>query len=117
VITGSFRSIYSINSSIEDGQAVSDDRYPEDTYVGRNSRYPCIAQRQTFSVTPSTSRIVLDRLLSQQAHPWAFPSTSTAALQSGSVRLPVSYTPPLFRWPMWTDPKLCRKLSLVFYTS
>ncbi len=36
VITDSFRSIYSINSGVPEGQAVAVGRYPEDVYMGGN---------------------------------------------------------------------------------
>ncbi|KAH8687330.1 Six-hairpin glycosidase-like protein [Tricladium varicosporioides] len=39
VVTDSFRSIYTINSGIAQGQAVSVGRYPEDSYYGGNPWY------------------------------------------------------------------------------
>lgn len=36
VVTDSFRSIYSINSSIAEGQGVAVGRYPEDSYISGN---------------------------------------------------------------------------------
>ena len=39
VVTDSFRSIYTINSGIAEGSAVSIGRYPEDTYQGGNPWY------------------------------------------------------------------------------
>ncbi|KAJ9270738.1 CAZyme family GH15 and CBM20 [Paecilomyces variotii] len=41
VVTDSFRSVYSINSGIAQGQAVAVGRYPEDTYQGGNPWYLC----------------------------------------------------------------------------
>jgi len=39
VVTDSFRSIYTINSGIAEGTAVSVGRYPEDSYQGGNPWY------------------------------------------------------------------------------
>lgn len=41
VVTDSFRSVYSINSGIAQGQAVAVGRYPEDSYQGGNPWYLC----------------------------------------------------------------------------
>lgn len=41
VVTDSFRSIYSLNSGIAQGQAVAVGRYPEDVYQGGNPWYLC----------------------------------------------------------------------------
>ncbi|KAG9235112.1 glycoside hydrolase family 15 protein [Amylocarpus encephaloides] len=41
VVSDSFRSVYSINSGIPGGQAVSVGRYPEDVYYGGNPWYLC----------------------------------------------------------------------------
>jgi glucoamylase len=41
VVTDSFRSVYSLNSGVAEGQAVSIGRYPEDSYVGGNPWYLC----------------------------------------------------------------------------
>lgn len=41
VVTDSFRSIYNVNSGINQGEAVAVGRYPEDSYQGGNPWYLC----------------------------------------------------------------------------
>lgn len=41
VVTDAFRSIYTLNSGIAEGEAVAIGRYPEDSYVGGNPWFLC----------------------------------------------------------------------------
>lgn len=90
VLTDSFRSIYSLNSGIPEGQAVAVGRYPEDSYYGGNpwfistlaaaeQLYDAIYQwNRIGSITITSTSLAFFKDLYSSAATGTYASTSTA---------------------------------------